>query len=241
MEKPSSRLPSRNRRKASAKRAPAAQPTATVAIADDRQLVGEALAVVIANVPSLTVSLITVDTKDLVELAKIGAPTLVMIDAGMAQAFWTASWLARHNPATRIVILDEVEQTVHVRRARDSGAAAYLTKDGSLSELVTTISQVLAGEVIFPVERPARSIPRSPGAVSSTVSSHPTPALLTARELEVLALLAAGKRVIDCARLLGVSPNTIDNHKARIMRKLAMHKTVELTRFAMRHGIVKDS
>jgi DNA-binding NarL/FixJ family response regulator len=56
----------------------------------------------------------------------------------------------------------------------------------------------------------------------------------------VLARLAAGLRVSDCARVLAISPNTVDNHKARIMRKLGMHKTVELTRFAIHYGIVSD-
>jgi len=63
---------------------------------------------------------------------------------------------------------------------------------------------------------------------------------LTQREMEVLRLLADGHRVAECAAILNISGNTVENHKAHIMRKLGLHKIVDLVRFAVRHGVVSD-
>jgi two-component system, NarL family, invasion response regulator UvrY len=64
--------------------------------------------------------------------------------------------------------------------------------------------------------------------------------LLTRRELQVLTHLAEGLKVRQIAKVLEISPNTVENHKAHLMRKLGLHKNVELARFAMRHGVVSD-
>lgn len=62
--------------------------------------------------------------------------------------------------------------------------------------------------------------------------------LLTPREIEVLVYLAQGLSVKECARVMGRSPSTIDNHKTRLMRKLGMHRVVDLARFAVREGLI---
>lgn len=61
---------------------------------------------------------------------------------------------------------------------------------------------------------------------------------MTPREIEVLKLVALGHSVKDCAELLDLAPSTVDNHKARLMKKLGVHKALDLTRLAIREGLV---
>jgi two-component system invasion response regulator UvrY len=68
--------------------------------------------------------------------------------------------------------------------------------------------------------------------------AHPSLALLTARELQVMTLLARGYSVRRCAQQLGLAESTIDNHKSRLMKKLDIHKVVELTHLAIREGLI---
>ncbi len=122
----------------------------------------------------------------------------------------------------------------HLRRAIDCGVAAYVTKCDAPSDLAAAIHKVLAGGLFLPDLMPAQHLPPS---ARTTVGNGPHGlSSLTRREIEVLTRLAEGLRVSEVARVLSISPNTVENHKAHVMRKLGLHKNVDLARFAIRHG-----
>ena len=225
---------------ASVKQARAKSPAAAVAIADDQRLVCEALAAVIATVPSLSVTLVTGDALDLLKLATKVLPTIAVIDVGMARhsgspAGWhrtvqrrksscSTSW-AKCPPAprTRSRRRDVPDKSQQPGRFCRGNLASTVRQSGFPRRTAGTSDYSLA-----------RYRGRGRRRRSNAQTPHGTRA--------GSACLARGRAaLVDCARMLGVSPNTIDNHKSRMMRKLAMHKTVELTRFAIRHGIVKDA
>jgi NarL family two-component system response regulator LiaR len=239
MRKRAKRSPQPSRRPVPVKKRRSA---GTAMIADDQRLVGEAIAGLIGAEQSLMIVHVTSDAIDLLEVAKRDPPALAVIDAAMAQSFWVARSLAIHCPPTKVILIDDLCQDVHLQRARDCGAAGYLTKCDTRADFAAALAQIMAGRQAFSNQIVGHQVSGTSVYVPTSASgADPTPALLTPREHDVLALLAEGLRVSDCARVLGISPNTVDNHKARIMRKLGMHKTVELTRFAIRHGIVSDS
>jgi len=213
----------------------------TVMIADDQKLVAEVLGEWISSVPYFSTALVTQDSDELLKAAERSPPNVAVIDALMRQSFRAARWLAVRSPRTKVVVLDERHSDSHLRRAIECGAGGYLTKCDEPADFLASLARVANGGKSFPAHPKARKI-GSGRLPRSTVAGHDdaTPATLTARETQVLALLAEGFRVRDCAGALGISPNTVENHKARIMHKLGMHKTVDLTRFAIRHGIVSD-
>lgn len=116
---------------------------------------------------------------------------------------------------------------------------SYLTRQESHNSLLDAVKRIaLFGDRIFDstVARRVRKTFR--GWELELPGDQPSVATLTARELEVLKLLALGNSVRECARELHLSESTIDNHKTRLMKKLQVHKLTELTHIAIRDGLV---
>jgi DNA-binding NarL/FixJ family response regulator len=211
-------------------------------VVDNQLLVAELLARSVSALPGFSVALVTSDALQALSAAERVPTAIAVIDAAMPNAFRAARTLASHTSRTRVILLDEFPSEAHIRRALECGASGYSTKCEPWNDFAEALENIAAGGTAFPrlpaVEQGERQkLPyrRSGG------EGEPSSALLTSRELEVLTHLARGLRVQDCARMLGISHNTVENHKARIMGKLGIHKTVELTRFAVRHGIVSAS
>ncbi|HVU86636.1 MAG TPA: response regulator transcription factor [Pirellulales bacterium] len=212
----------------------------TVMLADDQSLVAEGMATLIASFDQCQVSLVTSDAMQLLAAAERSPPSLVVMDAAMAQSFRAARALATRCPRTKVILLDEFRLDTHLQRAMDCGAAGYVTKCDASTDLRAAVSKVLAGGHSFPDLMPLPMADCISSNSKSGGAAHALP-LLTRRELEVLSHLAEGLKVREIAKALGISPNTVENHKAHVMRKLGLHKNVELARFAVRHGLVADA
>jgi len=137
----------------------------------------------------------------------------------------------------RLLLLDDAVRPIHVRIALEAGAAGYWTKQCTVAELATAIRLAGAGQWTFcPAVQDHVRLTRV-GPCLKPRSPLGTLAELSSRELEVFLHVARGVPVRECARLLGISARTVDNHKARLMRKLRVHKAIELAWLAMREGI----
>jgi DNA-binding NarL/FixJ family response regulator len=116
---------------------------------------------------------------------------------------------------------------------------SYLTRHLSSQFLGQAITRIVwQGERVFDPAIAQRVVRTSRGWQLKQIDGQPSVAALTSRELEILRLLARGQTVRDCARHLKLSESTIDNHKTRLMRKLHLHKAIELTHVAIREGII---
>jgi DNA-binding NarL/FixJ family response regulator len=211
-------------------------------VVDDQLLVGEVLAQSVSAHQSFSVALVTCDALQALSAAERLRPAIVVIDATMPHAFRAARALAAHASRTRVLLLDDFPSEDQARRALGCGASGYLTKREPLDDFATALAHIAAGGQAFPKQPAAKQDHKQNSSFRRVAGvDEPSPAILTLRELEVLTHLARGLRVRECARALGISHNTVENHKARIMGKLGIHKTVELTRFAIHHGIVSAS
>lgn len=128
--------------------------------------------------------------------------------------------LKRRFPEMRVVLLSMFDEPEWRAEAARAGASAYILKDASAEELLSTLRRVAQGENLLPKVEPA--LP------------------LTAREREVVRLLAQGKKTPEIAELLSRSVTTIRAHKVSAMRKLGVHSTRELLQVAMRLGLVPN-
>lgn len=128
--------------------------------------------------------------------------------------------LRRRFPEMRVVLLSMFDEPEWRAEAARAGASAYILKDASAEELLSTLCRVAQGENLLPKVEPA--LP------------------LTAREREVVRLLAQGKKTPEIAELLSRSVTTIRAHKVSAMRKLGVHSTRELLQVAMRLGLVPN-
>ena len=175
-----------------------------------------------------------------VRLAERFEPDVVLIDPSLPDAgpFEVARQVRSHCPSSRFLFLDGVVREIHVRAALEAGAAGYWTKYASLDQIVQAISRVAGGESAFCRKAEAylastrRGLRFRPSGKSTALER------LSSRELEVLLNLARGLSVRQCADRMQLSPSTIGNHKARLMKKLNLHKAVDLVLLAFREGLV---
>ncbi|MGD9722512.1 MAG: LuxR C-terminal-related transcriptional regulator [Pirellulales bacterium] len=140
-------------------------------------------------------------------------------------------------PDARLVVLDERASDTNIRAALRAGARAYLTKQQSQEELVEALEQVTRGYRSFAPEV-ARRLTLTTGGVHLVDDASQPLSSLTKREIEILTCLAQGHPVKKCALLLNISSSTVGNHKARIMRKLNVHKTVDLVRLTIQERLI---
>jgi DNA-binding NarL/FixJ family response regulator len=136
-------------------------------------------------------------------------------------------------PQTRVVILSMFSTDEYVMRALKAGASAYLLKDAAQQELEIALQAVLRGETYLSPGASKRLVER----VTGEASSRPLDAL-TARQRQILRLIAQGVHAKEIAHRLGVSRKTVDAHRAQIMERLDIADLAGLVRIAIREGLV---
>jgi DNA-binding NarL/FixJ family response regulator len=181
------------------------------------QVVGEACdgQEALKIVPELTPDVAIID---------IGMPNLNGIDA--------ARELRKSSPKTRALLLTRHREEQYVAEALNVGVKGYVLKSQAANELVDAIQQVCRGEFYL-----SPSI--SSAVVKAYLSKSEEADPLTARERQVLQLVSEGKSTRDIAQILGISERTAESHRARLMRKLDIHETASLVRYAIRRGLVQ--
>jgi DNA-binding NarL/FixJ family response regulator len=142
------------------------------------------------------------------------------------------------HPTLKIVVIDESVVEAHVHEVLRLDLLGYLTKEQPLSDVIAALRRARYGERVFIPTIAARLTLGGNGVRLEPLHEQGPLARLTPRERDVLVHVAQGNSVKRCAELLGISPSTVDNHKSRLMRKLHVHKAVELTHFAIREGLI---
>lgn len=162
-------------------------------------------------------------------------PDIVIMDIsmpGMGGLEGLRRLLARYADA-RILILSMYDDHAYIVRTRKLGAKGYLTKNSAAEELVKAVSELLRGNTYY-IEEEAGSDEQSQLLAANKLATYN----LSPRQFEIFCSLAEGRSVVDIATSLSLSPKTVNNHRSDIMNKLKVKNSVELSRFAIRHGII---
>lgn len=204
-----------------------------ILVADDHTIVRQGLKLILSSQPDLEVAGEAATGTEAVELAQKLRPDIVLLDVAMPElnGIEATRRMMQNNPRLRILVLSMHKEAVYVREILKAGARGYLLKDVIDTELINAVRSVARGDGYV---SPAVS-----GALLSDYRQNITdPAdLLTAREREVLQLIAEGKTNKEVATKLNLSVYTVDSHRGKIMEKLNLHSTGELVRFAVKHGL----
>lgn len=211
----------------------------TVLLADDHSLVRDMLEERLSREGMAIVGAGS-SGDDAIELAEIHDPDVVVLDIDMPglSAFQVAKLLRRRSPSIRIVFLSAFVNDRYIDQALAVEASAYLTKSEPPEAIVAAIRKVFRGGSSFSAAVLDRVVVDSSGVRLANGSSSRI-SLLTEREREVLGYVARGMPQKQIARLAGISLKTVQHHVSHLMDKLDIHDRVELTRFAIREGIVE--
>lgn len=203
-----------------------------VVLADDHDLVRSGIKALLGMVEGVEVIAEARDGQELVKLVESLTPDVVMTDIsmpGMDGITAIAEIHGRH-PEVRMLVLSMYDTVDFVKRAVANGACGYLMKDAPPFELEQAIRSVMAtGSYFSPAIAQRLLQPSEP-----TVDDE-----LTHRQVEILKLIAQGKASKEIAYELGLSPKTVDVHRARIMERLRLNDIASLTLYAVRKGLIK--
>ena len=178
-----------------------------------------------------------------VQLTKKLRPAVVVMDIAMPQlnGLEAARQIMEALPATRIIILSAHSDDAYVEQATAAGAVGYLIKQTSSHDLCTAIREVHAGKTFFSPSIGKQLKHQYEKSSQPAGLSKKRSANLSAREAEVLQLIAEGKANKETADELGISIKTVEKHRQHLMEKLNIHDTAGLTRYAVSTGVIESS
>jgi DNA-binding NarL/FixJ family response regulator len=211
---------------------------ARILLADDHAVVRQGLRLVIDAEPDLEVVAEAGDGDEAVELALSEDVDLAILDVSMPRltGLQAARELSQRRPGLRILILSMYDNEQYFFEALKAGASGYVLKSMADRDLVEACRGTMRGEPFL-----------YPAAVRALIRDHLERAaeqggsneVLTPRELEVLKLIAEAHTTKEISELLVISPKTVERHRANILDKLGMRDRVQLTRYAIRRGLVE--
>jgi DNA-binding NarL/FixJ family response regulator len=209
---------------------PAGAPATRVLLVDDQEMVARGLGAALGAEAALDVVGVASSSEEALDLAAASSPNVAVVDLqlGEADGLDAARRIRAARPDVAVVLLADGPDDSTLRRALGAGCSGLVAKRGRLDELVIAIRAAASGSTAFPQALMAGVLQDRPGAPA-----------LSARELQVLRLVAAGEATRDIAARLGLSVHTARNHIRNLMTKLGAHSRVEAVVMAARTGLIE--
>ncbi len=208
--------------------------TVRILIAEDQQLVRQGLVALLA-VDDVTIVGEAEDGKGALEMARTLSPDVVLMDLSMPELDGVEATrrIKQVAPQVRVLVLTVANCERRVAEALAAGADGYALKKLGHAELMAAINAVCAGKTYL-----------GPGLSEELVKeylegSDMAGGSLTAREREVLQLIARGNKNREIADDLGIAIKTVETHRTKIMQKLDLHNSAELAAYAIRRGLIE--
>jgi DNA-binding NarL/FixJ family response regulator len=212
---------------------------ARVLLADDHAVVRRGLQLVLEAEPDLAVVAEAGDGAEAVDAVAAHDIDLAVLDVAMPRltGLQAASRITQQHPDVRVLMLSMHDNELYFFEALKAGASGYVLKSAADRDLVEACRATLRGEpFLYPAA--AAALIRDYLARAREGDATPTDPL-TPREVEVVKLIAEAHTNEQIAALLVISRNTVERHRANILEKLGMRDRVELTRYAIRRGLVE--
>jgi DNA-binding NarL/FixJ family response regulator len=210
-----------------------------ILLADDHALVRRGLRMILDAEPDLTVVAEAADGTEAVAAATAGGVDLAVLDIAMPQmtGIQAARQISRNAPDVRILILSMYDNEQYFFEALRAGASGYVLKSVADRDLIEACRAAMRGESFL-----------YPGAVTALIRDYlerdrrgdrmPN-SILTPREEQITKLIAEGNSTKEIAEILRISVKTVDRHRANVLQKLGLRDRLDLTRFAIRTGLIE--
>jgi DNA-binding NarL/FixJ family response regulator len=209
-----------------------------ILIADDHELFRRGIAAELTQVPGWVVAADAANGRDAAAVAAELKPDIIVLDLTMPElnGLEAARKIIAADPAARILILTAHESEQVVREVLSAGARGYVLKSDAGRVLVAAVQALLDGRYFF-TSTVAQMV--LDGYLRSEAQDAESARTLSAREREIVQLLAEGNSNKDIARALDISVNTAETHRSNIMRKMGFASLPELVRYAIRNRIIE--
>jgi len=205
-----------------------------IILADDHEIVRDGLRALLEREGFAVVGEAS-DGREAVKLAQDHQPDVAVLDLAMPSlnGVDATKEIVRVSPKTKSVLLTVHAEDQYVLTALRAGISGYVLKTKATADLVRAIKEVSQGKTFL-----------SPGVSGAVVQAYLSktdfpPDPLSARERQVLQLIAEGKTTKEVATILGISVKTAESHRTRLMEKLDIHETASLVLYAVRQGLVQ--
>jgi len=207
-----------------------------VLIVDDHEVVRSGLCRLLDAEPDLEVVADTGSGHEAVRLCRTERPDLVLLDYGLPDldGLETTRQIAEDNPKTRILVLTMHDNEEYATRVIRAGAAGFLTKVAPADDLLAAVRKVASGGVYVAPALMEKMVAR----LGQRVDDVPESALSN-REFQVLVRLARGMTTKEVAGALNLSVSTVETYRARVLDKLNLRNNSDMTRFAIKQGLIE--
>lgn len=210
-----------------------------IMLVDDHPLIREAIAHLVASAPDFEVVGEAANGQECMERIADLRPDIVVLDIAMPDmnGEQVSRELRRRHPGIKIIALSGYNDRQFVRAMTKAGAKAYVVKSASGRELIHALKAVASGKNYLSPEVTEAVMTLWEDSAPSAGLSQPDG--LGKREKEVLKHIAQGHRSAIIATHMGIAVATVEAHRRNILRKLQLHSAADLTRYALRHGMIE--
>ncbi|MGB6011863.1 MAG: response regulator transcription factor [Desulfobacterales bacterium] len=212
-----------------------------ILIIDDHPLFREGLKRIIENTPKYEVVGEAGTGRQGLEMAKKLKPDIALVDVSLPDqsGIELIRNILKFSSETRILIVSMHSKVDYIVRAFQNGASGYLVKESAADMLLQGMDHVLKGDYFMDTKVSQKVVRKLVGIPKqNTIVGADSYDTLTPREQEIMVLLADGMSTNQIADKLFISPKTAENHRSSIMRKLDIHSTIELVRYAAKIGLI---
>jgi len=215
----------------------------TVLLAEDHMIVREGLKKLLEAESDMEVVGEACNGRQAVEMTKKLRPDVVVMDIAMPllNGLEATSQIRQSVPNTKVLILSAHSDDAYVEKVTALGASGYLIKQTSAHFLSDAIREVRKGNTFFSPSIAKRHSHHNQKSLDRLGRMKKKVTSLSSREVEVLQLIAEGEANKQIAAELGISVKTVEKHRDHLMRKLDIHDTAGLTRYAIEAGIIESS
>lgn len=206
-------------------------------LADDHPIVRQGLRHLLDSNPEFHVVGEAGDGLEAIHLIETLKPNVLVVDMMMPglNGLEVLRQLKKLSPTTRSIVLSMQSANAYVVEALKLGADGYILKETGPSELVNAIYAVIQGNRYISEKLAERLEGTGRQANEAPLDTYQT---LTAREREILQLMAEGKSSAEIGEKLVISPRTVEVHRSKVMKKLALHNMAEVIKYAIKRGIL---
>ena len=214
--------------------------TIRIVLADDHPIVRAGIRAELEKLPGVELAGEASDGREALELIKQHQPNVVFMDISMKSmnGIEATSRITKEFPQVRVIILSVHQNEEYFWQALKAGASGYLLKKAAIAELSTALERVARGEIYLTAEMSSRLVRKLP---LQQIAHQKTPLeKLTARQREILQLIAEGQTTKAIGLILKVSPKTVEYHRAKLMERLNIFDIPGLVRFALQSGLISQ-